>query len=260
MKKLFISWQALLVVVSLAAACGLWFSGGLGAAAVAQTPPEFTPLDEVQLSAVRNLIKRLNLDRDAMIALNPTAAQAESVLSTVRTWQETNVALLASLKLDVDRGRSAVRRVEKAIRMGPADPGRETEMAVARRDFLDAKSAYTAALAPLEASVSAILTASQRDTWAAIKTGWGQQMPVRMLDLSDAQRLSVSKAKRTSRRLRAAATDKTARDTAVGGERTAMDGILTVDQKSAVAGYYSNYAAASAVVAEAMNAVLVAAD
>ena len=57
MKKLFISWQALLVVASLAAAYGLWLSGGLGAAAFAQTPPEFTPLDEVQLSAVRNLIK-----------------------------------------------------------------------------------------------------------------------------------------------------------------------------------------------------------
>jgi hypothetical protein len=69
-----------------------------------------------------NLLAEFTLDRDAMIALNLSASQAESVLATVRQWRETNEAAQNKvLPNTLHQKIGAVRRLEKAIRMGPSD-------------------------------------------------------------------------------------------------------------------------------------------
>ena len=100
----------------------------------------------------------------------------------------------------------------------------------------------------------------QNATWTAIKSGWGQQMPFRMLALSDQQRQDLSKAKRTYRRQRASASSGEERNAARTTWQAALAGILTTDQKTIVSSYESNYDSASANVAGGFDAVLTTSD
>lgn len=255
------NWRLMSLVLVTAIVGGGWLFSASATSmnffAMMQGPPEtFAPLDPVRHDAVRNLLAKVSLDRDALVALNLSATQAESVLSTTRSWYITNETTLQSLQNSIHAKVHAVRVLEKAERMGPADELRKPALALARTDLVTARTAYDSALNPLKTSVNTALSASQQATWTAIQSGWGQQMPIRMLALTGPQRLAVSKSVHTFRRQRAAAAGKTARDTAVSAHNTSLDGILTAEQKTAMASYNSNYATASANVAGAIDTVL----
>lgn len=223
----------------------------------AQEPPEgYTPLDPITHDKVRNILEDVSLDRDAMVALNPSNAQAEQLLLTVRDWQSTNQATLATLRNNIHSKVHAVRVLEKAIRVGTAGPTGREQLALAIADRTAARTAYTDALAPLKATINVALSASQQATWTAIQTGHGQQMPIRMLALTDEQRMAVSRAKRAFDRRRAGASDASGRSTAVTAWNSGLDLILTTDQKNVMAAYYQNYNGASANVASAIETVL----
>ena len=77
-----------------------------------------------------------------------------------------------------------------------------------------------------------------------------------MLDLDNEQRLAVSRAERTYRRQRAAASTKAERETAVATRDAALAGVLTPDQENVVSSFNSYYAASSGAVTGAFDSVL----
>jgi len=219
-------------------------------------PPNYEPLDRTTADRIRGVLEQIKLDRDALIALNPSAAQAEDILAEVRSWQASNAATLASLKNTIDEKVHAVRVLEKAIRMGTAGENAQERLALAVTDRTNANAAYDNAFSSLRTSINNLLSGSQQATWTAIQTGHGQHMPIRMLALSDAQRIAVSKAKRTYERRRAAASNSEARTAALNTWNNDLDSILTNDQKTVVTSFYSNYGSASANVGTAIDTVL----
>ena len=221
-----------------------------------QSPPVYEPLPPIQHDAIMNLLADLSLDRDALVALNLSSFQAQSVVSAVRSWYVTNQASLASLNDAIQQKRAAVYEHEKAIAMGPADPTNEPRLALARKDLSDAQTAYKAAQALLETTVNALLSDSQRATWAAIRVGHGHTMPIRLLNLTDEQRLAVSDARQRYERQHAAASNDSERSAAVTTWQNALDSILTVDQKNVVQAYYRSFAGSSAAVVDALDNVL----
>lgn len=259
MKHLNRHWRFGMVFLLVVTAAGTWWwqsARANMAMMFVQEEPGFTPLDRVTHDKIRGILEKIGLDRDAMIALNPTATQAEDILSTVRTWQATNEATLASLKNTIHEKVHAVRVLEKAIRTGTAGPTGQDRLALAVTDRTDAHTAYNNVLAPLRTSINNLLSNSQQATWAAIQTGHGQQMPIRMLALTDSQRISVSKATRTFQRRRAGAANANDRGTAATSFNSDLDSILTTDQKTVVSAYNSNYNTASANVARAIDTVM----
>jgi hypothetical protein len=222
-----------------------------------QSPqPEYSPLSRAQQDAIRNLLTEVGLDRDALIALNLSSNQAEAVLGEVRSWSLSNKSTLNSLQNDIDGQFAAVRNIENAIRMGPFDENHASSLATARSDLATAQQAYQNALNSLKSGVNEELSASQRTTWTAIQSGWGQQMPIRMLALTDEQRIAVSDAAHRFRRQRAAAASKEELDAAASTWNSALDQILTDEQEAVHDGYHSNYNSASAVIGQAITLVL----
>jgi hypothetical protein len=81
-------------------------------------------------------------------------------------------------------------------------------------------------------------------------------MPVRMLALTDEQRIAVGDAAHRFRRQRAAAASKEQLDAAASAWNSAIDQILTAEQETVYDGYHTNYASASAVIGQAITLVL----
>lgn len=212
--------------------------------------PTYEPVDRVTRDAVLDVLDKVSLDRDAMIALNLSANQGESVIGGARTWYTQNAETLETLRQTIHARTHALRTVREQVATGPAPEGHAAALALAVSDLRAAEAAYDAALNPLRSSVGEMLSESQRTTWTAIRTGHGQQMPIRMLALTDEQRSAVSKAQRHFEWQRAS------NPAAAEAWQTALQGILTQEQQTLVAGYHANYAGASANVAGAMQAVL----
>ena len=222
--------------------------------AVGQT--SYTTVDVVQRDRIRNILDHIRLDMDALVALNLTAQQAETLISGTRTWCENNEVTLQTLQEDIHRKVTGVRTVEKTIAMGPHDVANLDALALARQELGDAKNSYETSLASLKASIDLQLSQSQQATWDAIKTGHGQQMPIRMLDLTDTQRLAVSKAQRTYKRRRMASQGGEQRSSAVTEYESSLDQIFTVDQKNVISAYLGYYSSSSTAVVNAMATVL----
>lgn len=215
-----------------------------------------TPLNAVQRDAIIGSLNEVSLDRDALVALNLSTNQAETLLGTARTWQQNNQSTLTTQTTAIHQKRHAVRELEKAIAMGPFNENHQTQLATAREELQTAQAAYRTTLSALESTINQGLSESQRASWTAIKTGWGQQMPIRMLDLSDEQRLAVSDAHHRYQRQHSAASNDEERSAAVTTWNNARDSILTTEQKTVFQSYNSNYASASEAVAGAYTTVL----
>jgi hypothetical protein len=261
MKKLQRHWRTVLIVLVLVTGTGtLWWWRSAEARTAfldePQSPPTYDPLPLIQHDAIVNLLADMSLDRDALVGLNLTSSQAESVVSAVRTWYGTNQATLATLNQNIQQKRAAVYEREKAIVMGPADPANEPRLALVRQDGADAQAAYKAALAALETNVNTLLSETQRATWAAVRVGHGHTMPVRLLNLTDEQRLAVNDARQRYERQHAAASNDDERNAAITAWQNALDSILTVDQRSMVRAYYGYVAGSSTAVADALDTVL----
>jgi len=235
-------------------AAGFWWYQ-TGASTVSAFPPE-NPLSAVQRSAIETVLCDMALDREALISLNPSSEQAESILSTVREWYLSNASTLATLKAAIDSRVHDVRQVEQSIALGPYNAEHAQTLATARQDLASAQASYRNALSSLIEDVNEVLSVSQRTTWAAIPAGFGQEMPLRMLSLSDQQRMSLSAARRRLERQRAAAGDSSEREAAHSAWQTALGQILTQDQQNVLSAYASNYATASGAVAAALASEL----
>ena len=258
MKNMQRHWRLMTVMV-VAAGISLtawWRHGGAeGAAAMLQNPP-YESVTEVQRDAVLSLMADVALDRDSLVALNMTSVQAESVLDTARTWRETNGATIDTLLDTVDQKALAVRGLLRQIRTGPFEQGKDQELSLARQELATARAAYGSALAPLVVSVDADLSPSQESTRDAIETGHGRRMPIRMLDLTDTQRVDLGKAWRDYRRTHAAARTAQARSDSVAAYVARLAAILPQDRRNVMDGYNAYFASSSVIVKDAMDLVL----
>jgi hypothetical protein len=108
----------------------------------------------------------------------------------------------------------------------------------------------------LETNVNVLLSETQRATWAAIRVGHRHTMPIRLLNLTDEQRLAVSDARQHYERQHAAASNESERNAAITAWQNALDSILTGDQRSVVQAYYGYFAGSSTAVADALDTVL----
>ena len=259
MKNLQAHWRpmaVLFVAVVLAGTFLLRFGTERTALALVADPP-YVAMTPVERDGVLTLLEEMDLDREALIALNPTAVQAESILATVRTWHENQQATLSTLRDTVATKVSVVRQWEAAIEMGPAQSGQDGALATARQELTDAHAAYASAVQGCQTSVRALLSDSQDASHAAIQDGLGTEEPVAMLSLTDTQRLDLGRAERCYRWQHAAARTTQQRQTAVNARASALGTILTDDQDNVMSAYDGYVEAASANVADAFDLVLV---
>lgn len=233
----------------------MWWKAAQTQKAFADPDPPVS-LNEVQRSFVERVLAEVSLDRDALVALNPSSQSAESLLTTVRTWSLSNQSSVNNLSATVEEKTHALYQIEKAIALGPFNESHASQLATARSELASAKASYRSAFSSLESSVNQALSNDQRTTWTAIKTGHGQQMPYRILALEDAQRISFSDAQRRYRAKRASATNQEELDAAITEWSTALAEILTDNQESAINTYQANYTTAANNVTNAWNNVL----
>jgi len=264
MRNLQRHWKSVAVVSVGVLGAGAWLWRGAEARMLLDPggepePVVYEPLTQVQRDAIVNLLADVSLDRDALVGLNLSTSQAESVVAAVRTWYLSNHATLTSLDQAEQQKTVAVWELEKAVSMGPADAQRDSQLALARQDLQTARASYRSGFLSLETTVNNLLSETQRSTWAAVKVGHGRNMPIRLLDLTDAQRLAISDALQRYERQQAAAGDETARSTARTTLETAKESILTVDQRSVLQAYSGYFASSSQAVAHALDTVLVVA-
>lgn len=245
-----------LTVFAVLLAAVVWWKGAQTQQAFADPEPPVVALTQGHRSFVERVLAEVSLDRDALVALNPSSQSAESLLTTVRTWSLSNQSSLDNLIATVEEKTHALYQIEKAIGLGPFNESHAAQLSTARSELSSAKASYRSAFGSLESSVNQALSNDQRTTWTAIKTGHGPQMPYRMLALEDAQRISFSDAQRRYKANRASASNQEELDAAVSEWSTALAEILTDNQESAITSYQANYTTASNNVTNAWNNVL----
>lgn len=255
MKALKRNWHAMVAVFGILVLAGTFWWGSGNAAVVLAGPP-YEDMAEVERDAVLTLLDDAGLDREALVALNLTEAQAESLLDAARTWRADNAATLVSLQSTIDESVVALRQIRMDIAMGPAQEGHAALLGTAIQDLVSARAAFASALSPLDVSVDAVLSDSQDSAWAALRDGYGQRTSIRLLSLSDQQRGDMTGAWQQYRREYAGAATAAERATAVSTWESASDDILTIDQETIVDSYASNFEAASEAVADAFDTVL----
>lgn len=233
-----------------------WMVRDSSTALAYQDPPGYEPVDAVQHDAVLALLDDVALDRDALIALNVSANQAEALVAAARSWQETNATAVAEVQAAIDEGRTALRQARLAIAMGPYLEANDAALAAALQQQASAEAAYATLLGGLKTTLAADCSESQQAAWSAIENGLGSSMPIRMLALSDQQRLDLSGARRRYRLQYASAGTTAQRSQAVAAWAQAQGQILTQDQQTIMDSHNSYYADSSAAVALALDAVL----
>lgn len=256
MKNLRQHWRALTCVLAALVLVGaFWMRSGVSRSVAAQAPM-YTAVTAAERQAVLHLMAEIDLDRDALIALNLTAADAESLVSTVRTWRENNIAAMSGKMNTVHEKAAAVRDLELATQKGPFDESRAAALAVAHQELADARTAYRTALTPLESQVNGVLSAAGQATWSAVKGGFDHAMPLRILSLSADQKKTLARAERHYRLRMASARTEQERASAISARQAVREQTLTVDQLQKISDYQSSLADASRAVVDALDVVL----
>ncbi len=233
-----------------------WMARDSSTALAYQNPPDHAPVDVVQHDAVLALLDDVALDRDALIALNVSTNQAMALIAGARSWQETNAAAVAEDQTAIDEARTAVRQARLAIAMGPYAEVNGAALTAALQQLASAEAAYATLMGGLKTSLAADCSESQAAAWDAIENGLGSAMPIRMLALSDGQRLDLSGARRRYRLQYASAGTTAERSQAVAAWEQAQGQVLTQDQQTVMDSHNSYYADSSAAVALALDTVL----
>lgn len=256
------NWRLIVVVAVLAVASGLhWGLSDRGQALADPEPPgDYDPVTSAQRDGILSAMEEVGLDRDAVVALNVSSEQAETMVSAARTWWEQNGDTLAGLKATVHQRQAELRAVRLAIRMGPAEAGQDQTLSTAISNLLTARAAYQTALNPLRSAVATGLSESQEAAWASVERGHSERMPIRLLDLSSDQRVAVGNAWRDYRLAYAGAATAQARAAAATAWETALAATLTDGQEDVVDAYLGYWVASSEAVSEALDTVLAVED
>jgi len=263
MRHLKRQWKTVGVVFVLTVTGGaLWWGGGGSVVATAEGggEGEYDPVSGTLRAAIVQVLEELDLDRAALAALNVNATQAEQLVADVRAWVEDNRATLAAADQEIAARVPAVRTLEQAMRTGPAEDGHEAALAAARRALSAARGDRRTALDAVQTLVAQRLSVSQRDNWAAIQSGYGSRMPIRMLALTGTQRHDYGQARRWFRLQLAGAQTEQERETAQAAWEEARGDILTDENLEMIATWEQYVSDSSEAVAEAFDTVLPPAD
>jgi len=215
--------------------------------------PQPSPVTTAEAAALWGLLADVQLDREALVALNVSEAQAEALLTALRGWHDQNLSEAASAQTAVRTARAEVRRLQREVRMGTAEP---QALTTAQAAVTAANQGYAGALTGLRTALSAELTESQRTTWAAIAHGWSSAMPLGMLPLTTQQRQDYATALRRYELATAAAESSEAQAALQTAWQQTVAGILTQDNQQAIDAYHEYAAAAAAAVTAAEQAVM----
>lgn len=249
------NWKLFAVTCALIVTTGAWW--WMGTSATAQAPePLFSQVTEQDRDELSSILTHVDLDLSALAALNISDQQAIDVMSTARTWWESNGSALDSLASTVATKRAALEDLEKSRRLGGQGASSVEDVDTARADLATANAAYDAAFKPLRAVLSAQLSGTQISTWRTLANGWGRQLPVRMLDLTAQQRHDYAKAKRVYRLQMAAASDAQSRNDALARFQQSLAVILTPDNQAVLDSYMGYIADSSQAVQNAMDTVM----
>ncbi|MCP4589428.1 MAG: hypothetical protein GY842_01660 [bacterium] len=259
MRRIHNNWKMIVVVFVFAAASGsAWWHFDISSTTTAEPAGdgEYDAVGTVQREAILGVLGEIDLDRDALVALNLNAAQAEDVLADTRAWYEDNAANLAAWNVEIATRTAAVRALEKSIRMGPHREGRDAQLQSARRTLVAGRQTRQRSLNPLRMEVAVTLSQSQRDTWAIIADGYGSRMPIRMLALTGEQRHDYGKARRMFRLQYSGAENEEQHDEAVATWEAAQGSILTDSNRQVIAAWQEYASDSGQAVAGAMDTVL----
>jgi hypothetical protein len=248
-------WRSWSLVVVLAAAITLAVWHGLDRA-TAQADPVYDPIAATDREAIRDTLAAIDLDVEALTALNLSSRQAETILATARTWQTQQDQTLARLRAAAHERAGTLRRLQMTIETGPADPERDEALAQARTNLRTARTAYHDARNSLRSAITEELSQSQVTMWQVVSQRQGQPMPWRAIALTNAQREALDGAWDHYRWTQAAAENSDARDAAIAAWETAVTQILTQDQGTVLAAYYEGFEQASLNVSNAYDTVL----
>lgn len=243
-----------MVAVATVFATGSWWYLAPIAQNVGQVnPPAATPVTAAEHAALWDLLDAVDLDRDALVALNLNAAQAEGVFTALRTWYDTSRDSVEHRQAMVTKQLAAVRQLERDVRAGTAEPEALTS---ARQALTAARAATNDQLDGLRTALASELSDSQRATWNTIHSGWGQAMPLRMVALTATQKQAYSRALRQHRRAMAAATTDDERAAAETAWQAAQQSILTQDNLQVISAYDDYASTAADALAQAENDVM----
>jgi len=230
----------ILVMIVTAFTTGSWWYLTPIAQNVGQVNPP--PLTSAQRAVLWELLANVNLDRDALVALNMTTEQAEDVLTALRNWHDESGGSVANDQIICSARLAAVRQLEREVRAGTAEP---QALAAARQALATAQADWERQLDGLRGALASELTGSQIATWRAIKIGWGQSLPMRMVALTADQKQSYGRAMRQFRLAMNSATSSEERDAAQSAWQAARSNILTQDNLQVIAAYNENAANAA---------------
>ncbi|MBN1510678.1 MAG: hypothetical protein JXB13_01565 [Phycisphaerae bacterium] len=240
MKHLQRNWRLMLIVFVLTALGGAaWFFNGRADRVVAggDPPAPHAQVAVVEREALLSVLGAIDLDPQAMAALNVTEAQALELVGEARAWYEANQSTLAAQQAAIAQRLQTVRTIQKRIRMGPLDAGNASALATARQELKAARASYDESLAGLKTSIGPLLSETQQATWTAIQNGWSQTLPLRMLALTRQQRSDYARAKRHYELQMANARTPESRQTAETAWQSALATILTDENRRMIVAY-----------------------
>ncbi|HNO77038.1 MAG TPA: hypothetical protein PKN33_03175 [Phycisphaerae bacterium] len=253
MSQLKQNWKVLtLAVLSCATAVFGWSFLHFGTMSTAQVGEGGGELTVVDKSDIQTLLATIDLDRDCMAALNPSAQQASDLMGAVVNWWATDGATWKGLNANAAHQRNAVRQLERAAKMGTADGHHEEDLATARAALASANSAAKSHENSLRSTLASLMSDTQQSTWSVIQHGWGGNMPVRMLELSHQQRQDYARGLRHHELAMAAAQSQDERNTLEAAWVETVNTILTPDNRQVITDWETNAAEAYAAVNDAM--------
>lgn len=216
-------------------------------------PPAVETVTAAECDALWGLLAAVDLDRDALVALNMNPTQAEDVLTALRDWYATARHDVAAGQATVAARLATVRQLERDVRAGRAE---NASLASARQSLATAQTALNGELDGLRTAIAAELSDSQRSTWKVIRTGWGDAMPMRMVALTSDQKQAYGRALRQHRLAMTAATTADERAAAETAWQTAQAAILTQDNLQVMTAYNDYAAGAANALAQAIDIVM----
>lgn len=219
--------------------------------AVAQQPPNYSNVEEPVRNAILDLLNRIGLDHEALVALNLSAAQAESIVGQARSWYETHGANWTAAVAS-----HAVARNDWMDARLAKDRGEEVDIESAMSNLANADAQLATLLQSVRSSIEVHLSSSQLTLWTLLQTNSGTPMPFRILSLSVDQQRDIRSHRQLFLSSVAVAADDNAHVQAESNWNSALSTILSDDEESMVAAYTGYRDASGANVKNAIDLVL----
>lgn len=163
------------------------------------TPVEAT--DPVVYSKVQKLRRELALTNGDLAAMGCTQAQAESILTALKSWYETNTAALTQADASVRTAQRNLRGAMRKHHVGPRDEALIASLPGLRSAVATAETNRKAAIDAAIPTIAGHIPSGQSTTWATARANVDRHSDLRyMPNVTDEQAADYEKALRKRRR------------------------------------------------------------